>query len=231
MGYFQIIRDDGSSRRYSSMIKMLQNIDREDLETLWKLVKGKHANTRLKEAYERVLSQRVIDLEKTKTSQAAEITEIEGEGLEVRKKKEGEDGKIDEIDQDAEVTLVDETQERYGDNLNYADPVTTTGEVVTTSNVVVSTAEVTTDSTTTTTFDELTLAQTLIEIKPAKPKAVTTAAIKTTTDVIDPRPRALQEKKIANIAEWDDVQAMMDVDYELAARLQAEEQGELTIEE
>ncbi|GKE02120.1 hypothetical protein Tco_1390103, partial [Tanacetum coccineum] len=55
MGYFQIIRDDGSSRRYSSMIKMLQNIDREDLETLWKLVKGKHANTRLKEAYERVL--------------------------------------------------------------------------------------------------------------------------------------------------------------------------------
>ncbi|GJW93431.1 hypothetical protein Tco_0173103 [Tanacetum coccineum] len=55
MGYFQIIRADGSSRRYSLMIRMLQNIDREDLETLWKLVKAKHGNTRPEEAYERVL--------------------------------------------------------------------------------------------------------------------------------------------------------------------------------
>ncbi|GJR54377.1 hypothetical protein Tco_1404898 [Tanacetum coccineum] len=55
MGYFQLIRADGSSRRYSSMISMLQNIDREDLETLWKLVKAKHGNTRPDDAYERVL--------------------------------------------------------------------------------------------------------------------------------------------------------------------------------
>ncbi|GKC00030.1 hypothetical protein Tco_0986166 [Tanacetum coccineum] len=55
MGYFQIIRADGSSMRYSSMIRMLLNIDREDLETLWKLVKAKHGNTRPEEAYERVL--------------------------------------------------------------------------------------------------------------------------------------------------------------------------------
>ncbi|GKB76856.1 hypothetical protein Tco_0943751 [Tanacetum coccineum] len=37
------------------MIHMLQSIDREDLETLWKLVKAKHGLTRLEEAYERVL--------------------------------------------------------------------------------------------------------------------------------------------------------------------------------
>ncbi|GKD62507.1 hypothetical protein Tco_1300016 [Tanacetum coccineum] len=55
MGCFQIIRADGSPKRYSSMIRMLQNIDREDLETLWKLVKAKHRNTRPEEAYERVL--------------------------------------------------------------------------------------------------------------------------------------------------------------------------------
>ncbi|GJU94212.1 hypothetical protein Tco_1318968 [Tanacetum coccineum] len=55
MGRFQLIRADGSSRRYSSMIKMLQNIDKEDLETLWKLVKAKHGNTRPEDAYERVL--------------------------------------------------------------------------------------------------------------------------------------------------------------------------------
>ncbi|GJW30421.1 hypothetical protein Tco_0047296 [Tanacetum coccineum] len=55
MGYFKLIRADGSSKRYSSMIKMLQGIDREDLETLWKLVKAKHGNTRPEEDYERVL--------------------------------------------------------------------------------------------------------------------------------------------------------------------------------
>ncbi|GJT53820.1 hypothetical protein Tco_0988874 [Tanacetum coccineum] len=169
------------------------------------------------------LSQRVLDLEKIKTSQAGEITELKervkrlekkggsrtykvgrsarvvsskDEGLGDQEDASKHGRKIYEIDQDAEVTLVDETQGRYGDNLmfdtgvldneqdmaekvvdmaekviNTADPVTTFGEVVTTANVVVSTAEVTIDSTTTTTVDELTLTQTLKEIKAAKPKA------------------------------------------------------------
>ncbi|GJZ83518.1 hypothetical protein Tco_0648691 [Tanacetum coccineum] len=34
IGYFKLIRADRSSKRYSLMIKMLQGIDREDLETL-----------------------------------------------------------------------------------------------------------------------------------------------------------------------------------------------------
>ncbi|GJV61285.1 hypothetical protein Tco_1467385 [Tanacetum coccineum] len=54
-GYFQLIRAYGSSKRYLSMNKMLQNIDREDLETLWKLVKAKHRNTRPEEDYERII--------------------------------------------------------------------------------------------------------------------------------------------------------------------------------
>ncbi|GJZ10746.1 hypothetical protein Tco_0545505 [Tanacetum coccineum] len=45
MGYFKLIRANGSSKRHSSMIKMLQNINREYLETLWKLVIAKHGNT------------------------------------------------------------------------------------------------------------------------------------------------------------------------------------------
>nr|GEV79488.1 hypothetical protein [Tanacetum cinerariifolium] len=40
-----------------------------------------------------------------------------------------------------------------------------------------------------------------------------------------------EEAKIALIAKWNDVQAMMDADHKLAERLQAGEQGELTIEE
>ncbi|GJV75346.1 hypothetical protein Tco_1506930 [Tanacetum coccineum] len=54
-GFYHLIRADGSSNRYSSMIRMLQNISREDLETLWKLVKTKHGNTRLEDDYEKVL--------------------------------------------------------------------------------------------------------------------------------------------------------------------------------
>ncbi|GJX69367.1 hypothetical protein Tco_0305094 [Tanacetum coccineum] len=108
--------------------------------------------------------------------------------------------KIANLDADAEVTLVDETQEMNDDNLMFdtsmleeqekdvaekevsaTDLVTTAGELVTTANV-----EVTTINAPTTTINELTLAQTLIEIKAAKPKVVTYAATTTTTT----RPKA-----------------------------------------
>ncbi|GJS77636.1 putative ribonuclease H-like domain-containing protein [Tanacetum coccineum] len=45
------------------------------------------------------------------------------------------------------------------------------------------------------------------------------------------REREEEVSKATNIVEWDDVQAMMDADYELAAKFQAEEQGEISIEE
>ncbi|GKA07876.1 hypothetical protein Tco_0687100 [Tanacetum coccineum] len=50
-----IIRADGSSKRYSAFIHMVRIFDREDLETLWKLVKDKHGSTRPEEGYEKVL--------------------------------------------------------------------------------------------------------------------------------------------------------------------------------
>ncbi|GKG49840.1 hypothetical protein Tco_0518614, partial [Tanacetum coccineum] len=46
MIHYQLIRADRSSKRYSSMIRMLQGIDREDLEALWRIVKPKHGDTR-----------------------------------------------------------------------------------------------------------------------------------------------------------------------------------------
>ncbi|GKB20204.1 hypothetical protein Tco_0854127 [Tanacetum coccineum] len=55
IGYFKLIKANRSSKRYSLMIQMLQGIDREDLETLWKLVKAKHGLRRSEEDYERVL--------------------------------------------------------------------------------------------------------------------------------------------------------------------------------
>ncbi|GJV41345.1 hypothetical protein Tco_1419785 [Tanacetum coccineum] len=52
---YQLIRIDGSSKRYSLMIRMLQGIDRDNLEALWKLVKTKHGDIRPKDEFERVL--------------------------------------------------------------------------------------------------------------------------------------------------------------------------------
>ncbi|GKC78206.1 hypothetical protein Tco_1128980, partial [Tanacetum coccineum] len=141
----------------------------------------------------------------TKTTQAQEITSLK---LRVKKleKKGGsrthklkrlyKGRKIIDIDKDAEITLVDETQERYGDDLMFdigvldneeafigqdmaekeinlaekevstADPVNTAGEVVTTASFKISIAS----PTETIIVDDLTLAQTLIEIRSAKPK-------------------------------------------------------------
>ncbi|GJY87242.1 hypothetical protein Tco_0501870 [Tanacetum coccineum] len=168
------------------------------------------------------LSQRVLDLENTKTSQAAEITKLkervkklerrnksrtpglkrlrkvgrtariessEDEGLGAQEDASKQGRKIADLDADAEVTLVDEAQERNDDNLMFDTRVFDEQEVEV--EKVVSTAEVTTASTTTTTVDELTLAQTLIEIKAAKPKAVTTAATTTTTVVTRPKARGV----------------------------------------
>ncbi|GKA34231.1 hypothetical protein Tco_0720660, partial [Tanacetum coccineum] len=53
ISYYQIIRADGSSKRYSAIIQMLRSFDREDLETLWKLIKAKHGSTRPEEGYKR----------------------------------------------------------------------------------------------------------------------------------------------------------------------------------
>ncbi|GJT37603.1 putative ribonuclease H-like domain-containing protein [Tanacetum coccineum] len=55
MVHYQLIRADRSSKRYSSMIRMLQGIDREDIEALWKIVKIKYSGVRPKNELERVL--------------------------------------------------------------------------------------------------------------------------------------------------------------------------------
>nr|GFC79684.1 hypothetical protein [Tanacetum cinerariifolium] len=68
-----------------------------------------------------------------------------------------------------------------------ADPVNTAGEVVTTADIEVTTVA--------TTFkfskDELTMAQTLIEIEAAKPKAITTTAITVTAASTRPKEKGI----------------------------------------
>ncbi|GJU64957.1 hypothetical protein Tco_1246792 [Tanacetum coccineum] len=53
--HYEFIGADGSSKRYSSMIRMIQGIDREDLEALWRIVKAKYGDTMPEDEFERVL--------------------------------------------------------------------------------------------------------------------------------------------------------------------------------
>ncbi|GJS94101.1 hypothetical protein Tco_0801069 [Tanacetum coccineum] len=127
--------------------------------------------------------------------------------------------KIDDIDKDVEITLVDETQGRYGDDIMF--------DVINTAATTVSSASTIPVSAASINDVEITLAQALAELKSAKP---------TTTTSKDPRLKGLieREKVEANIAlkeTWDDIQAKIEADQLLAERLQAREQEELTVKE
>ncbi|GJU30540.1 hypothetical protein Tco_1174129 [Tanacetum coccineum] len=54
-GYYKMTRADRSFKLYKVFSQLLKSFDREDLETLWRLVKAKHGDTRPIEGYERVL--------------------------------------------------------------------------------------------------------------------------------------------------------------------------------
>ncbi|GJR56519.1 hypothetical protein Tco_1407040 [Tanacetum coccineum] len=105
--------------------------------------------------------------------------------------------KIDDLDVDAEVTLIDETQERNDEEMFFdvqdylqgkevVDEKEVAKKEVSAADLVTTAGEVVTTASSTTTVDKLTLAQTLIEIKAAKLKVVTTTATTTTTT----RPKA-----------------------------------------
>ncbi|GJW80877.1 putative ribonuclease H-like domain-containing protein [Tanacetum coccineum] len=246
------------------------------------------------------LQEKVLDLEKAKTAQAKEITSLKKRVKQLEKRRKSRTSglrrlrkgrKIEDLDADAEVTLVNETQEMNDDNLMFdtgrleeheiksekvvEEPVVSVA--TTTKSIPVSVVEVvTTASASVVIPDELTLAQTLIEIKTAKPKPEEHVPASTKTfsssqsqlpqvkdkgkgkmvepevplkkkdqvaldeemarnlearlqaELIEEERFARQKEEEANIAlieSWDNTQAMMEADFELAQRLQAEEHG------
>nr|GEX33252.1 retrovirus-related Pol polyprotein from transposon TNT 1-94 [Tanacetum cinerariifolium] len=170
------------------------------------------------------LQLRVLDLEKTKSTQALEIDSLKRKVNKLEKKKRSRTHKLKRLYK-----------------------VNAAGEV----NVV---SIATTDSATATmTVDEVTLAQALIEIKSTKLKdngivLQEPSESRTTTTIISSKKsldkelqakfdkeqrlastKAQQEEEvnIVLIETWDDVQAKINIGYQLAERLQAEEQQEL----
>ncbi|GJZ85671.1 putative ribonuclease H-like domain-containing protein, partial [Tanacetum coccineum] len=91
-----------------------------------------------------------------KVGRSAQVVSSEDEGLGAQEDASKHERKINDLDADAEVTLVDEAQGRNDDNLMFDTRVLDEQEVRV--EKAVSTAEVTTVSATTITVDELTLA-------------------------------------------------------------------------
>ncbi|GKA07792.1 hypothetical protein Tco_0687016 [Tanacetum coccineum] len=223
-----------------------------------------------------LLLARVLDLEKTKTTQAKEIVSLKRRVKKLEQKKRlthglkrlykvgltarvessgdeeslGEDaskhGRINAIDADEDITMVNDQ-----DDADMFDVNTLTGDEV------LAEQEVATKDVNLT-VDEVTLAQALVALKSVKSKvkrdvieetsipssaASTKVSVATTTTTatlptprkgiviteleIDEEERLAREKDEANVAlteEWDDIQAKVDADYQLAQRLQAKEQ-------
>ncbi|GJV40491.1 hypothetical protein Tco_1418931 [Tanacetum coccineum] len=213
------------------------------------------------------LKRRVKKLEKKQRSRTHKLKRLYKVGLSakvVSYKDEGlgeEDAfkqgrKIHDIDADEDIYLVNvpRDEDMFGVNDLEGDEVVVESDVaakkkddeVNFVEEVVSTAgDAAPVSASTITTVELTLAQTLAELKSARPKAK--GLMKKKDQVLfdeqeairlqaqfDEEARIAREKEEANaslIAQWNDIQDKVETDYELAQRLQAEEQEELTIEE
>nr|GEX33067.1 hypothetical protein [Tanacetum cinerariifolium] len=151
--------------------------------------------------------------------------------------------KITDIDADKGLTLIDKTikdRERFNDEEMFDTDVLNDEEVVVEDvNIASIATAVTATATTTVSINDITLAQALVEIKTSKPKAIEPemplkkkAQISLDEELAfklqgeeDKQERIIQEKALLIEDEslaWDNIQAMIDADYELAARLQEE---------
>ncbi|GJQ97161.1 putative ribonuclease H-like domain-containing protein [Tanacetum coccineum] len=178
------------------------------------------------------LQEKVLDLEKAKTSQAKEIASLKKRDKQVESSNDANLGaqedaskqgrKIEDLDADAEVTLVDETQEMNDDNLMF-DKCVFEEQGIELEKVV---EEPVVSVSTTIKSIPVSAA----EIKTAKPKPVTTAA--TTVTSVRPRAKGLifhdQEEQLEVPLKKKDQAAL---DEEMARNLEAQLQAELIKEE
>ncbi|GJX81274.1 hypothetical protein Tco_0329423 [Tanacetum coccineum] len=188
------------------------------------------------------LQNRVLDLEKTKTTQQNEIASLKRRVKKLEKKSRSRTHKLrrlykvgltarvesssDEEYVNDEVNVVEEVADVINTSklIVDADQVSAAGNVVSTAGDAKNVSAVTTTTATITTIDDITLAQALMEIKSTKPKKDLIRrdeeiALKL-QDEFDEEERLSKEKaekeKEANIAlieTWDDIQAKIDADH------------------
>nr|GEW48848.1 hypothetical protein [Tanacetum cinerariifolium] len=179
----------------------------------------------------RSLKRKVKRLEKKASKKTHKLKRLYKIGSSIRVESLEDAGRNDQDMFDT--SILDDEEIVAEKEVSTAEVVTTAAEVVTTAGVEVSTAAITSQIS----MDEITLSKALIDIKTSKPKAkgiVIQEPTQMQAELEEEERLASQKEEEANIAlikSWDNIQAMMDADYELAARLQEEEIGELSIEE
>ncbi|GJT50308.1 putative ribonuclease H-like domain-containing protein [Tanacetum coccineum] len=213
------------------------------------------------------LQKKVLDLEKAKTAQDSEIASLNKKVKKLKRrnklrtpglKRLRKGRKITDIDADAEVTLIDETQGRNDDNLMFDTYVLDEQEVKVEKAIkaakpkvrgvmIQEPSEFTTITTTTTPVaskpsQEKGKAKMIESEKPLKKKDQIMYEQEVALNLqaqlqakLEEEERLTRQKEeeanIALIESWDNTQAMMDADYQMAQQLQAEEQEQLIIEE
>ncbi|GJV00296.1 ribonuclease H-like domain-containing protein [Tanacetum coccineum] len=202
---------------------------------------------------------RVKKLEKKNRSRTHKLKRLYKVGLTVRVESSdneeslGEDaskkGRIDAIDADEEITLVNVQnvdEEMFDVNVLDGEEVFVAEQEVAANkendevNVVEEVVQVSVAKTTTDDDGDITLAQALIEMKSTKPKnkrvviqelgeSTTKISSQLSLQQSQDKERAVKEKEanIALIETWDDIHEKIDADHQLAERLQAQEQEEL----
>ncbi|GJR43659.1 hypothetical protein Tco_1311762 [Tanacetum coccineum] len=208
------------------------------------------------------LQTRVLDLEKTKTTQAEEIVSLKRRVKKLEQKKRSRTHGLKRLYKVGLTARVESSRDEENDadmfevNTLVSEEVFVveqSGNVVEEVVDVIDAASIILVSAATITDVEVTLAQALAELKSAKPKA-DKVVIQEPEHVnlmkrleqmrldeeLSFKLQAKEEERLArekaqqikeaNIA-WDDVQAKVEADYQLAQRLQAQEQEELTDEE
>ncbi|GKA48180.1 hypothetical protein Tco_0741138 [Tanacetum coccineum] len=148
------------------------------------------------------LQEKVLDLEEGKTAQATEIASLKKRVKQLEKRRKSRTSGLKRLRKVGSATRVESSnnvslgaqedackQGRKIADLD-ADEEPIVNVAKTTSSFLVSAADPVTTASATTTVNELTLAPTLIEIKAAKPKAVTIATTTITTAVASTRPKA-----------------------------------------
>ncbi|GJZ03215.1 hypothetical protein Tco_0521176 [Tanacetum coccineum] len=172
------------------------------------------------------LQTRVLDLEKTKTTQQIKIDSLKVRVKKLEKrsmsrthklKRLYKGRKIDDIDANQDITLVSHDDEMFDMDTLTGDEVSAEQQVAARDDKgkgIMVEPEKLMKKKDQISFDEETAKRLQAEF--------------------DEEERVAREKDEANIAltkEWDDIQAKIEVDYQLAQRLQAEEQEELSFEE
>ncbi|GJV15201.1 hypothetical protein Tco_1360524 [Tanacetum coccineum] len=177
----------------------------------------------------------VLDLEETKTTQQNEIASLKRRVKKLEKKdrkrthklKRLYKGRIDAIDIDEEITLVS-----VHDEMDVDEEVV---EVINTTKLIIDAAQDSVSAAITTTatiktFDDFTLAQALEEMKNIKPKkkgvVIQDLGESTTTTTISSQLPSQQSQD-----KGKGILVKIDADHQLAERMQAQEQEELSIEE